>query len=63
MDWLRKLETRFRVFPYSLEIPLVSLGLVACDFRARRLPRDERLYFDQRLDRAFGPEPVHSVAS
>ena len=63
MDWLRKLETSFRVFPYALEIPLVSLGLVACDFRAHRFPRDERLHFDQRLDPAFGLQPVHSVAS
>ena len=59
MDWLRKLEPRFRVFLYALEIPFVCLGLVACDLGARRFPRDERLHFDQRLDPAFGLQLVH----
>ena len=59
MDWLRKLETSFRVFLYALEIPLAVLGLVASDSRARRFPRDERRHFDALLDPAFGLQLVH----
>ena len=59
MDWLRKLETSFRVFLYALEIPLAVLGLVASDSRARRFPRDERLHFDAPLDPALGLQLVH----